>query len=738
MRIILLILVTMFVVSLAIPISLAASTAAQTEEAPYLYYYSDFLKAFVIERADGTDSRTLAANVMPAEHNTISGPHWSPSGRWFAWASREATGPGVTPFTAWIISTDGSRRVALLDEVQSAEDMVWSPTDDLLFVTYHTYAPPKDSFFYYLIDPDTEKIITTFEIPVVANTRVGRAAWTPDGNYVMFYYVKEDSAGSHYTVLRIVSRTGEIQDRAVGQYRVFWDFHWRGPQISSSGWLLNYTLDESILIAENFLTQERIEFSPAPFITDVYWSTDGENGLLWDGDPRDGTKKLWLLSISRGDITPLVAEAPLCDAVHACIYDEFEEPVWSPDGTSAALITTNGTLYVFDVSQRQMQPITAIHGRVILVRWTPDSRALLATVRDEDIDNMVILYDISDVQLTTLNLDAWGAVSSLDKRYMGITGSQIPTVVDLDSNQTRIWMPLSGAPVSYVYGYNWHASNQWLIFTEDMTFAGGGAPGGHSVARVDGTFRRELNYTEPANWLSDRVIPFLGPGNPESVIQQPVTTLEHDREAWGVAWSPDGTRIASYIHGLTSTTNSEIAIWEMSGSFAYPENRFSGTDCGRFAPSCKLSWSPDNRLLGADRPSGAEIWNPYTGAMVAQLQEATVRWKADGYEGISSSSAYSPDGSMIAQHSDENDVIEINEVASGKLILSAPAKDIRQLQWSPTGQHLAWIDDSPPDLILWDIHSGEQIVLAREESFYSMTWGFTFSPDGRLLARASY
>lgn len=73
-------LMTALVPFLATPASLTSRSAAESEKAPYLYYYSDFLKAFVIERADGTDSRTLAANVMPDEHTSMAGPGWSPTG----------------------------------------------------------------------------------------------------------------------------------------------------------------------------------------------------------------------------------------------------------------------------------------------------------------------------------------------------------------------------------------------------------------------------------------------------------------------------------------------------------------------------------------------------------------------------------------------------------------------------------------------------------------------------------
>src|SRR5215208_3273113 len=58
---------------------------AQTDSPPpYLYYYSQLLGGLIIERADGTDSRQIAADVIPPKLTGLGGPGWSPSGKYFA------------------------------------------------------------------------------------------------------------------------------------------------------------------------------------------------------------------------------------------------------------------------------------------------------------------------------------------------------------------------------------------------------------------------------------------------------------------------------------------------------------------------------------------------------------------------------------------------------------------------------------------------------------------------------
>ncbi len=108
---------------------------AQTTQAPYLYYFSDKLKAFVIERADGTDTRLLGAGLMKLTTQGevdpfgfwVSGPGWSPSGKWFAWTTAQANNYNQSGDKPYIISADGTHRVTLLDNLENAQ-ISWAPT----------------------------------------------------------------------------------------------------------------------------------------------------------------------------------------------------------------------------------------------------------------------------------------------------------------------------------------------------------------------------------------------------------------------------------------------------------------------------------------------------------------------------------------------------------------------------------------------------------------------------------
>src|SRR3954471_12396585 len=84
------------------------SLHAQTDSAPpYLYYYSQLLGGLIIERADGTDSRQIAADVIPPNLTGLGGPGWSPSGKYFAAYSEIYSEGGSSPRTPYLIDTKG-------------------------------------------------------------------------------------------------------------------------------------------------------------------------------------------------------------------------------------------------------------------------------------------------------------------------------------------------------------------------------------------------------------------------------------------------------------------------------------------------------------------------------------------------------------------------------------------------------------------------------------------------------
>jgi hypothetical protein len=235
-------------------ISLFRFGEAQSEAAPFLYYYSDSLRTFVIERADGTDRRVLSQVEMPEETNNIRIVGWSPSGEWLAWISSVRLNDGNVTYSAWIANIDGVQSWALPADAGNIYDMSWSPAEDLLFVSEWERTSAEFNYWavsthrFFLIDAETQTVITTFDMETSFAIR-SVAAWTLDGEYVIFTYIvgTEEDAQSF---LRRISRTGEIEDIPITGHLV-------GGGLSSNpsrnAWVLSRSADSSQLITTNML-----------------------------------------------------------------------------------------------------------------------------------------------------------------------------------------------------------------------------------------------------------------------------------------------------------------------------------------------------------------------------------------------------------------------------------------------------------------------------------------------------
>lgn len=101
----------------SMPMNLLAN--ADFSDAPFLYYYSSQQEAFIIERADGTDSRILADYKLPQLEGSsqsggrIEGPGWSPTGKWFAWTAMPHI--RVSDLSAYVVSRDGNQTFLVKD-----------------------------------------------------------------------------------------------------------------------------------------------------------------------------------------------------------------------------------------------------------------------------------------------------------------------------------------------------------------------------------------------------------------------------------------------------------------------------------------------------------------------------------------------------------------------------------------------------------------------------------------------
>jgi hypothetical protein len=228
-------------------LSVAPLLAQTNEPPPYLYYYSRMLGGLIIERADGTDSRHIAADVLPPKLADLSGPGWSPSGRYFAASKMTATQYGSEVVRPIVIDTAGASSFPWFEGIGRISLMQWSPTKDILFMLggYNSYRSPHLGATFWLIDVENNKILADFGANFSdVSTSLSDITWDLSNQRIQFYLSPETFVGRDYfrvtmqfdgTTLRERVAEEEFSSLAEGSYNLDHFPFYRGDATSPSG-----------------------------------------------------------------------------------------------------------------------------------------------------------------------------------------------------------------------------------------------------------------------------------------------------------------------------------------------------------------------------------------------------------------------------------------------------------------------------------------------------------------------
>jgi WD40 repeat protein len=189
-----------------------------------------------------------------------------------------------------------------------------------------------------------------------------------------------------------------------------------------------------------------------------------------------------------------------------------------------------------------------------------------------------------------------------------------------------------------------------------------------------------------------------------------------------VAWSPDGTRLAS------GSASDMVSVWdaETGEQLFMLKGRVSAGGGRAFVES--VAWSPDGgKLASGSGGDEAIVWDAETGKQLLTFE---------GHTGKVESLAWSPDGARLASAS-ADDMVIVWDAETGKWLLTFEehTDTVMSVAWSPDGTRLAsasW-DNT---VMVWDAETGERLYELVEHTDFvdSVAW----SPDGTRLASASW
>ena len=354
---------------------------------------------------------------------------------------------------------------------------------------------------------------------------------------------------------------------------------------------------------------------------------------------------------------------------------------FSPDGRTLAIAGGKGRVELWDVSTRKelRELRDPIRAALAVVRFSPDGRVLAAGGQDT---NHFTLWDVASGRVIGEPIVAgppgesaqWLAFSPDSERIAAPGGTGAVGIWDVATGR-RVGKPLAiGAEV-----------------IDDALFA----DGGRTIVASDDS--GAVTLVDVAS--GRRLRPPLSVG---------------DKPAGSLALSPDGRLLAA------ASFEGPVFVWDVESGEPYGAPLVAGT-----SPVNGVAFSPDGRTLVSSHLRSAVVWN----VSGAQAIGAPLGGPTDLITDV----AFSPDGRRLAAARFDRPTV-VYDTATRRATVRIPNSSIvSAVAFDPDGRRVA-VGTIGGTVGLFDATSGAAVSPPTEAG--SAVWQVAFSPDGRLLAIA--
>ncbi|MFF7160576.1 helix-turn-helix domain-containing protein [Streptomyces sp. NPDC008086] len=415
----------------------------------------------------------------------------------------------------------------------------------------------------------------------------------------------------------------------------------------------------------------------------------------------------------------------------------LEVMAFSPDGRTLAVVTSAGSgaaVGLWDpVTGRKVSGLAVPDGSVRGVDFGPDGRTVAVSSL-----SAVRVWEVP----TGRTRHTFTGLPDLEAVAFGPDGRTV-AAVSLDG-RVRVWDTTTGRTRST---HDSRAEGDAVVFSPDgRTYAAVRGDGSVQLREVAGGGVRRTIEDGPRGWNQVAFAPdgktLAVPGPQDTVrlwdtvsgaARATVTAGHRGRGAMTVALGPDGRTLVT-----SGNLDPAVRVHRLTGD--QPRTTLRGGAGGSVAD---IAFSPDGHTVAtvghdASARESVELWDAGTGGREAALAPDTdLTLRGEGLPVAVSrpgDMGFGPTGRALAARTDRKGVIEVRDVATGRLRQSRAWRGVQEVAFSPDGTRLAvvgvegWVR-------IWHLASGAVRTVRAGDADPVRT--VEFSPDGRTLAVAA-